>query len=137
MRCFELQPIGLVHSPLRERTSAPKQGAEGAPLATLVIEPRFASGLTELAGGEEIWVLTWLDRADRSVLRTHPRDDPRNPLTGVFRTRSPDRPNPIGIHRVRIVSVLDPTRLQVANLEALDMTPILDIKPVLGGEIDA
>ena len=137
MSSFELRPIGLVHSPLRERSSAPKQGRDGSPLATLVFDPVFASGLSDIVAGVEIWVLTWLDRADRSVLRTHPRGDPRNPLTGVFCTRSPDRPNPIGIHRVRVVSVLDDVRLQVENLEALDMTPILDVKPVLKGESDA
>jgi tRNA-Thr(GGU) m(6)t(6)A37 methyltransferase TsaA len=134
MSPFELHPIGFVSSPLRDRAFAPKQGFEGAPLATLLLEPRFAPGLSDIAVGDELWILTWLDRADRTVLKTIPRDDPRNPETGVFSTRSPDRPNPIGMHRVRVVSRPDPLRLQVEDLEALDGTPVLDIKPVLRGE---
>src|SRR5215217_5189901 len=111
MNAFELHPIGFVSSPLRDRASAPKQGNEGSPLGTLVFESRFAPGLADIKAGEEVWVLTWLDRADRAVLQTIPRDDTRNPQTGVFSTRSPDRPNPIGMHRVRVVGILDALRL--------------------------
>lgn len=134
MTSFELHSIGIVRSPLRDRSTAPKQGREGSPLATLAMEPEFAPALSNIAAGDELWVLTWLDRADRSVLQTRPRDDARNPLTGVFSTRSPERPNPIGMHRVRVIAVLDSLRVQVADLEALEGTPILDIKPVLAGE---
>jgi tRNA-Thr(GGU) m(6)t(6)A37 methyltransferase TsaA len=125
-----LEPIGWVESPLADLASAPMQGDEGAPEAWLVFEPRFADALRDLHVGDEVLVLTWLDRASRDVLQVHPRGDPRRPLTGVFSTRSPDRPNPIGLHRVRILAV-DAARVQVANLEALDGTPLLDVKPVL------
>jgi tRNA-Thr(GGU) m(6)t(6)A37 methyltransferase TsaA len=103
----------------------------------LVIDQRFSAGLAEIETGDELLVLTWLDRADREVLTTRVRGDPSNPLTGVFSTRSPDRPNPIGIHRVKVISMVDRTRIQVEDLEALHMTPILDIKPVLSGWGDA
>ncbi len=127
----ELRPIGRVESALVDPAAAPKQGDEGAPEATLVFEERVAPGLSDLRPGEEVVLLTWLDRADREVLSVHPRDDPANPETGVFSTRSADRPNPIGLHRVEIVAV-DGTRLRVRSLEAVDGTPILDLKPVLG-----
>jgi tRNA-Thr(GGU) m(6)t(6)A37 methyltransferase TsaA len=120
-----------VESPLTDRTQAPRQGDEGAPAAWLVFEPRVAEALRDLRPGTEIIVLTWLDRADRSVLVTRPRDDPGNPLTGVFSTRSPDRPNPVGLHRVPVIAV-DGLRVQVGDLEALDGTPVIDVKPVLG-----
>jgi tRNA-Thr(GGU) m(6)t(6)A37 methyltransferase TsaA len=125
-----LTPIGHVQSPLTDLASAPKQGFEGSPEAWLVLEPRVLDGLDGLAAGDEVLVLTWLDRADRDVLRVHPRDDAARPERGVFSTRSPARPNPIGLHRVRIVSI-DGPRLLVRDLEALDGTPIIDIKPVL------
>jgi tRNA-Thr(GGU) m(6)t(6)A37 methyltransferase TsaA len=125
-----LTPIGHVQSPLTDLASAPKQGFEGSPEAWLVLEPRVLDGLDGLAAGDEVLVLTWLDRADRDVLRVHPRGDVANPERGVFSTRSPGRPNPIGLHRVRIVSI-DGPRLLVRDLEALDGTPIVDIKPVL------
>jgi tRNA-Thr(GGU) m(6)t(6)A37 methyltransferase TsaA len=125
-----LTPIGHVESPLTDAASAPKQGFEGSPEAWLVLEPRVLDGLDGLAAGDEVLVLTWLDRADRDVLRVHPRGDVANPERGVFSTRSPGRPNPIGLHRVRIVSI-DGPRLLVRDLEALDGTPIVDIKPVL------
>jgi tRNA-Thr(GGU) m(6)t(6)A37 methyltransferase TsaA len=121
-----------VESPLTDRTQAPRQGDEGAPAAWLAFEPRVAEALRDLRPGTEIIVLTWLDRADRSVLVTRPRDDPGNPLTGVFSTRSPDRPNPVGLHRVPVIAV-DGLRVQVGELEALDGTPVIDVKPVLGG----
>jgi tRNA-Thr(GGU) m(6)t(6)A37 methyltransferase TsaA len=127
---MELTPIGIVESPLTDPESAPKQGHEGAPEAVLVIQPEVAEGLDGIAPGDEVIVLTWLDRADRDVLRVHPRDDPANPERGVFSTRSADRPNPIGLHVVEIVDI-DGARLRVRNLEALDGTPVLDLKPVI------
>jgi tRNA-Thr(GGU) m(6)t(6)A37 methyltransferase TsaA len=127
---IRLTPIGRVQSPLTDPETAPKQGHEGAPEAWLVFEERVLAGLEDLRAGDEIIVLTWLDRADRDVLRVHPRDDRANPLTGVFSTRSADRPNPIGLHRVQIVSI-EGVRLRVRNLEAIDGTPIVDVKPLL------
>ena len=129
---FDVVPVGWVESPLTDRAQAPRQGDEGAPAAWLAFEPRVAEALRDLRPGIEIIVLTWLDRADRSVLVTRPRDDLGNPLTGVFSTRSPDRPNPIGLHRVPVIAV-DGLRVQVGELEALDGTPVIDVKPVLGG----
>jgi tRNA-Thr(GGU) m(6)t(6)A37 methyltransferase TsaA len=126
---YMIEPIGRVESSLRDRSSAPKQGA-GAPDAWVVVAPQYADGLRDLRVGAELIVLTWFDRADRTVLVTRPRDDPANPLTGVFSTRSPDRPNPVGLHRVRILA-RDGLRLQVGPLEALDGTPVVDLKPVL------
>jgi len=127
---YELQPIGWVESPLLDRDSAPKQGDQGAPDAWLVFEEAMDEGLRDLEDGVEIIVLTWLDRAHRDVLRVHPGGDPANPETGVFSTRSPDRPNPIGLHRVRVLSTAG-LRIRVSNLEALDGTPIVDVKPVI------
>ena len=126
-----LDLIGHVESPLTDPSLAPKQGREGSPDAWLVFRPSFREALGDLREGDEVIVLTWLDRADRKTLRVHPRDDASRPLTGVFSTRSADRPNPIGLHRVRILSIEDGLRFQVRNLEALDGTPILDVKPVL------
>jgi tRNA-Thr(GGU) m(6)t(6)A37 methyltransferase TsaA len=128
---YILQPIGRVESPLVDRDLAPKQGDEGAHDAWLVFEPSVRDGLRDLQAGTEVVVLTWLDRASRDVLVVHPRGDPTRPAAGVFSTRSPDRPNPIGLHRVEIASI-DGTRVRVRNLEALDGTPIVDVKPVLG-----
>lgn len=127
---YEVVPIGRVESSLREREQAPRQGDEGAPPAWLVFEPRVADGIRDLRVGDRIVVLTWLDRADRDVLLTRPRDDPARPETGVFSTRSPDRPNPVGLHRVRILAV-EGLRIRVSDLEAIDGTPIVDVKPVL------
>jgi tRNA-Thr(GGU) m(6)t(6)A37 methyltransferase TsaA len=127
---FEVVPVGWVESPLTERAQAPRQGDEGAPAAWLAFEARVAEALRGLRPGTEIIVLTWLDRADRGVLVTRPRDDPRRALTGVFSTRSPDRPNPVGLHRVRVITI-DGLRIQVGGLEALDGTPVIDVKPVL------
>ena len=123
-------PIGTVESPLTDRGSAPKQGHEGSPDAWLVFEPAVLEGLQGIRPGDEVIVLTWLDRAHRDVLRVHPRDDVANPMQGVFNTRSPDRPNPVGLHPVEVASI-DGPRLGVRNLEALDGTPIIDVKPVL------
>jgi tRNA-Thr(GGU) m(6)t(6)A37 methyltransferase TsaA len=128
---MELRPIGSVSSPLANREAAPRQGDEGAPEATVEIAAEFEPALKGISAGDEVLVLTWLDRAAREVLTTHPRDDRSRPTIGVFATRSPDRPNPIGLHRVRVLGC-DGPRLLVADLEALDGTPVLDLKPVLG-----
>ena len=127
---IEVTPIGVVESPLTDRQDAPKQGHEGAPDAWLVFEADVLEGLHGIAPGDRLVVLTWLDRADRDVLRVHPRDDPANPMRGVFGTRSADRPNPIGLHDVEVLSV-DGPRVHVRPLEAVDGTPIVDVKPVL------
>jgi tRNA-Thr(GGU) m(6)t(6)A37 methyltransferase TsaA len=127
---FEVVPVGWVESPLTDRAQAPRQADEGAPAAWLAFEAGVAEALRDLRPGTEIIVLTWLDRADRGVLVTRPRDDPGRPLTGVFSTRSPDRPNPVGLHRVPVIAV-DGLRVQVGGLEALDGTPVIDVKPVL------
>ncbi|MGH9212598.1 MAG: tRNA (N6-threonylcarbamoyladenosine(37)-N6)-methyltransferase TrmO [Acidimicrobiales bacterium] len=135
---FVLRPIGVVRSPLTDRASAPKQGAEGSPDAWVVFEPAILDGLADVGPGEHVIILTWLDRARRDVLRTRPRDDPANPEIGVFSTRSPDRPNPIGLHLVEVLAIdVGGGRLQVRNLEALDGTPVVDVKPVLPGVPDA
>jgi tRNA-Thr(GGU) m(6)t(6)A37 methyltransferase TsaA len=130
----DLEPIGHVESPLTDPASAPNQGDEGAPEAWLVFEPAVLDALYGIREGDEVIVLTWFDRARRDVLRVHPRGDMSRPEQGVFNTRSPHRPNPIGLHRVEIVSI-DGARLRVRNLEALDGTPIVDVKPLLSGEI--
>ncbi len=127
---YVLRPIGWVESPLRDRATAPKQGDEGAPDAWLVFDPAVRDGLRDLQVGTEVILLTWLDRARRDVLAVHPRGDLARPETGVFSTRSPDRPNPVGLHRVEIESIHG-NRVRVRNLEALDGTPIVDVKPVL------
>jgi len=127
---YELQPIGRVESPLVDRAAAPKQGDEGSPDAWLVFEPDVLDGIRDLQVGSDVIVLTWLDRGQRDTLVVHPRGDLTRPPTGVFSTRSPDRPNPIGLHRVTILAI-DGLRVQVRDLEALDGTPIVDVKPVL------
>jgi tRNA-Thr(GGU) m(6)t(6)A37 methyltransferase TsaA len=129
---MELIPIGTVESSLVDVAEAPKQGTEGAPDAWLVFDGQLTGGLEGISEGDEILVLTWLDRADREILRVHPRDDPANPERGVFSTRSADRPNPIGLHRVEVVSI-EGRRVLVRPLEAVNGTPIVDVKPVLGG----
>ncbi len=125
-----LNPIGRVESELVDRAVAPKQGVEGAPNAWLVFDPEVGEGLVGVRPGDDAFVFTWLDRADRDVLMVHPRDDLAQPLTGVFATRSADRPNPIGLHRVKILAV-DGLRVLVSDLEAIDGTPVLDLKPVV------
>jgi tRNA-Thr(GGU) m(6)t(6)A37 methyltransferase TsaA len=130
---YELRPIGTVCSPLTDLGAAPKQGDEGAPDAWLLLDPGFAAGVEGIEAGEELLVLTWLHRGRREVLRVHPRGDRSRPEQGVFGTRSPDRPNPIGLHRVRVAEV-DGGRLRVSGLEALDGTPVLDLKPVLSAD---
>ncbi len=131
---FTLTPIGRVESPLSDPDSAPKQGDEGAPDAWLAFEAAVLEGLEGIRAGDEVIVLTWLDRARRDVLRVHPRGDASRPQQGVFSTRSPSRPNPIGLHRVKIESI-EGDRVRVRNLEAVDGTPIVDVKPVLSSDI--
>ena len=128
---FILRPIGHVSSSLVDREQAPKQGHEGAPEAWLVFNSEYQQALKDLRVGDEVLILTWLDRSDREALRVHPRDNRSAPLLGVFSTRSQDRPNPVGIHRVKIIEIVDLTRLKVSDLEAFDGTPIIDVKPVL------
>lgn len=132
---MNLRVVGRVESPLTDPASAPKQGDEGAPDAWLIFESRFLAALDGIRTGDEVLVLTWLDRADRDVLRVHPRGDPARPEQGVFSTRSPHRPNPIGLHRARVIAV-DGARVQVSGLEALDGTPVVDVKPVLNRDLD-
>jgi tRNA-Thr(GGU) m(6)t(6)A37 methyltransferase TsaA len=124
------EPIGTVESPLTDPATAPKQGNEGGPDAWIVLDEGVLDGLDGLLPGDRVIVLTWLDRARRDVLRVHPRDDVRNPERGVFGTRSADRPNPIGLHEVEILAI-EGNRVRVSDLEAVDGTPVLDLKPVL------
>ena len=126
----ELKVIGVIASELTSLADAPMQGAEGAPDAWLEVDAAFADALHGIEAGDELLVITWFHRADRAVLQTRPRSDPRNPLTGVFATRSPDRPNPLGLHPVTVRAV-DGRRLRVGPIEAIDGTPVVDIKPVL------
>ena len=126
----ELVPIGHVESSLTEPAEAPKQGGEGAPEAWLVLEPHVLEALDGTRPGDRVIVLTWLHRARRDVLQVHPRDDARNPLRGVFSTRSADRPNPIGLHEVEVLAI-EGGRVLVSPLEAVDGTPVLDLKPVI------
>lgn len=131
---YQLEPIGFVHSELKQLEDAPMQGDEGAPEAWLELTPSAAPGLMDIQPDNELIVLTWLHLAERDVLQVHPRGDLNRPLTGVFATRSPDRPNPIGLHRVSVLDVAE-RKLRVAPLEAIDGTPIVDIKPVLAGSV--
>jgi tRNA-Thr(GGU) m(6)t(6)A37 methyltransferase TsaA len=129
-----LRVVGRVASPLTDLASAPKQGDEGAPDAWLEFVPEVAAALEGVEPGDGLIVLTWLDRAERDILQVHPRSDESRPLQGVFSTRSPDRPNPIGLHRVEVLAI-DGLRVQVSSLEAIDGTPIVDVKPVLGDDV--
>jgi tRNA-Thr(GGU) m(6)t(6)A37 methyltransferase TsaA len=133
---YSLQPIGIVRSSLRKVGDAPNQAFEGAPGALLEIDPAYARALHRVTPGQDLILLTWLHLADRSVLETHPRGDPNTPLTGVFATRSSERPNPIGLHRVTVSAIESPTLLRVLALEAIDGTPILDLKAVMGESRD-
>jgi tRNA-Thr(GGU) m(6)t(6)A37 methyltransferase TsaA len=128
---FSVTPIGWVESPLTDPAEAPKQGHEGGPDAWLVFDARVLEGLDGILPGARVIVLTWLDRSRRDTLSVHPRDDATNPRRGVFSTRSADRPNPIGLHEVEVLSI-DGERVRVRPLEAVDGTPILDLKPVIG-----
>ena len=132
---YSLSPIGFVRSDLRDKDEAPMQGSEGAPDAWLEVEPTFADALHGLSIGDDVILLTWFHEADRDVLQVHPRSDPTRPIAGVFATRSPDRPNPIGLHRVTIRRI-EGLRLLVGPLEAIDGTPVVDIKPVLEHSCD-
>jgi tRNA-Thr(GGU) m(6)t(6)A37 methyltransferase TsaA len=127
---YVLKPIGVVRSELVDRAAAPSQGNEGAPDAWIELSPAVAEGLDGIAAGDELIVVTWLHEARRDVLKLHPRWDESRPLTGVFATRSPDRPNPLGLHRVTVLEV-GPPGLKVGPLEAVDGTPVVDLKPVL------
>jgi tRNA-Thr(GGU) m(6)t(6)A37 methyltransferase TsaA len=129
-RAAQLRPIGVIRSTLESREQAPKQGSEGAPDAWLEVNQSVAEALDGLAAGDDIIVVTWLHRARRDTLKVYPRSDRRRPLTGVFATRSPDRPNPVGLHRVTIRKIVK-NRLRVGPIEAIDGTPVIDIKPVL------
>jgi tRNA-Thr(GGU) m(6)t(6)A37 methyltransferase TsaA len=129
---FIIEPIGFVRSELTRLEAAPMQGDEGAPSAWLEITPRAAPGVMGIQVGDELFVLTWLHLAERDVLQVHPRGDSNRPLTGVFATRSPDRPNPVGLHLVLVLEIAQ-QKLWVSPLEAIDGTPIVDIKPILSG----
>lgn len=131
---FEVRVVGRVESPLTAMESAPRQGDEGAPDAWIEFEPDVIDALDGVEPGDRIVIVSWLDRADRDVLEVHPRGDTSRPRVGVFATRSPHRPNPIGLHPVEVLEV-DGPRIRVAGLEALDGTPVLDVKPLLEGEI--
>jgi len=135
MTTFQLRSIGQVESVLEDVSSAPRQADEGAPEAWLVFDFDIVDGLRTLRVGDDIIVITWLDRARRDVLSVHPRGDVSRPAEGVFNTRSPHRPNPIGLHRVRITQI-EAARIQVSNLEAVNGTPILDVKPVLAESVE-
>lgn len=133
---YFIDSIGIVRSDLTHRAQAPRQGYEGAPDAWLELEDTFAQGLEGLAVGDDIIVLTWFHRSQRDVLQVHPRNESQNPLTGVFATRSPDRPNPIGLHRVTVREIAG-CRIKVGPLEAIDGTPVVDLKPVLPQSADS
>jgi tRNA-Thr(GGU) m(6)t(6)A37 methyltransferase TsaA len=136
MSGYAIEPIGVVRSALTSRKAAPMQGYEGAPEAWLELEAAVADGLLGIVAGDELIVITWLHQGRREVLQVHPRSRPGAPLTGVFATRSPDRPNPVGLHRVTVLEVAG-HRLRVAPMEAIDGTPIVDIKSVLRRSDDA
>lgn len=132
---YSVHPIGFIRSELRSREAAPLQGREGAPNAVIQVLPSYMTALRRMQIGDEIIIITWLDRAQRNVLEVHSRGDASRPLTGVFSTRSPDRPNPLGLHRVKVLKVTQ-AKLQVGPIEAIDGTPVLDIKPVLSESAD-
>jgi len=131
---FQLRQIGIVRSALKDIRDCPRQEREGAPGAWIEIEPQYAEALDGLEVGDEIMVMTWLHQADRSRLKVHPRGNRENPIKGVFATRSPHRPNPIGLHKTRITAVESPYRIKVKSLEVIDHTPVVDIKSVFGVE---
>jgi tRNA-Thr(GGU) m(6)t(6)A37 methyltransferase TsaA len=133
LAAYSLKPIAFVRSALRRLEDAPRQGSEGAPAAWLDVQPALLEAFEDLQVGDELFLITWFHEARRDVLTTHPRGDASLPLTGVFATRSPDRPNPLGLHRVTLIS-RDGCQLQVEPLEAIDGTPVVDIKPVLASE---
>lgn len=136
METYVLEPIGFIQSPVKNRDEAAKQGYEGAPDVWLVVNDNFIKALGGTMPGDEVILITWFHRSSRDVLTVHPRGDKRNPVTGVFATRSPDRPNPLGLHRVKVLEIKG-TSLKVGPLEAIDGTPVVDIKPVLERSEDA
>ncbi len=133
---YSLYPIGFLHSPLKDRGEAPNQGDEGAPDAWLEVNETVAEGLEGIAVGNEMILITWLHQSHRDILKVHPRGDETMPLAGVFATRSPDRPNPLGLHRVTVLSIAG-KRVKVGPIEAIDGTPVVDIKLVLSQSADA
>jgi len=133
---YSIHPVGFIRSTLRALDEAPRQGSEGAPDAWLEIDSNVARALLGISAGDHVVVITWLDRADRDVLEVHPRGDPDAPLAGVFATRSPHRPNPLGLHRVEVRQI-EGNRLRIGPIEALDGTPVVDIKAVLDECADA
>jgi len=128
---FKISPIGIVRSRLKDISRCPRQENEGAPGAWIEIEPQYANAMDGLEVGDEIMVFTWMHLADRSILKVHPRGNRENPIKGVFTTRSPHRPNPIGLHKTRITAIEPPSRIKVESLEVVDNTPVVDIKPVV------
>jgi tRNA-Thr(GGU) m(6)t(6)A37 methyltransferase TsaA len=128
---YNLTPIGKIHSPLKKLEDCPRQENENAPPAMLEIYPEFLTAAKNIQAGDTLILLTWLNAADRSVMVTHPRNDPNAALTGIFSTRSPDRPNPIGLHRITVAKVVSESVFETSSLEVLDGTPVLDIKPVI------
>jgi len=133
---YSLAPIGFLRSPLKDRGAAPRQGHEGAPDAWLGVDAAVAEGLEGIEAGDELIVITWFHQAERTILKTHPRNDQTRPLTGVFATRSPDRPNPLGLHRVTVREIAG-NSVKVGPIEAIDGTPVVDIKPVLSTSADS
>ncbi len=132
---YSLYPIGFLRLPLKDRRAAPNQGREGAPDAWLDVDAAVAEGLEGIEVGAELIVITWLHQAERDILKTHPRNDQTKPLIGVFATRSPDRPNSLGLHRVTVREIVG-TSVKVGPIEAIDGTPVVDIKPVLSTSAD-
>jgi tRNA-Thr(GGU) m(6)t(6)A37 methyltransferase TsaA len=130
MKMFSVEPIGVIRSEIKNREDAPLFYTDGAANALLEILPAYAEGLDRMQAGDEVIVITWLDRAHRDVLKVHPRGDLSKPLTGVFSTRSPDRPNPLGLHRVKVLEI-EANHLRIGPIEAIDGTPVIDIKPVV------
>ena len=122
--------IGVIHSPLKRMEDCPLQESENAPEAMIEIFPEYIEGIKDIKQGDQLLLMTWLHKSDRTIITTHPRNDPAAPLTGVFSTRSPDRPNPIGIHTVKVLSVSNTGTIYVSGLEVLDQTPLIDIKPI-------
>jgi len=133
---YHLQPIGFIQSTITSREQAPKQGYEDAPDAWVIIESHAIPALDGVAKGDDVILITWFHKSKRDVLKVHPRGDINNPVMGVFATRSPDRPNPLGLHRVKVLEIKD-NKLKVGPLEAIDGTPVVDIKPVLSASEDA
>ena len=133
---YTIEPIGVIHSTLTRREDAPRQGYEGAPAAWLDVNPALADALDGIAVGDALIVITWFHLADRDTLKVHPRSEITNPLTGVFATRSPDRPNPLGLHRVTVLEIAG-NALKIAPIEAVDGTPVVDVKPVLSQSVDS